>query len=413
MSSLNGSLTPNSQAILALTAAFPDDRDSPSEAEPLSAEEYGLLAGRLQVMEASPADFLGRRAAQLFRDCSDLFSEERLKALSMRASRVEAALRVWSSKGIWVLTRSDKAYPRLLKVHLREDAPPVIWGGGSIDIVRGGGFAVAGKASKDPSGEKQGLKHGELAACSDITVISTGKVGAEAAAMRSALKNRGLACQVPAKALDNYDSNPSWKKLLDSGRLAIVSPYPPETPDEDISEQDIERTAMALGDCALLVNADSEEDSAWLAAEELLGKYEGMRLFYWDSQAPNPALAELIDMDMQPIPEFRGVVDFHNFVQGPPPAPAAPAAHKPGQYEEVPPEPGAQAPGANPPAEITDPVLLLKLDALRREVAELAATEGMTGGAVLKTVISELIAEGRIDPVIGVIIEKVGYSQPR
>lgn len=419
---MTAQLSPNSKVILALAAPFPGDAGDPEGKPILSDEEYGLLAERLQVLEARPSDFAGEGGAQLIRDCSDMFDPDRLEALLTRLPQAEKAAEAWEKAGVWFLTRADRAYPRTLKNHLREDAPPVIWGAGSIDLVRGAGFAVAAGSASNSLSDEKGLKHGELAAYAGITVISTGKSGAEAAALRGALKKKGPVCQVPGKPLDAFVTNPSWQKLIAAGRLALVSPYPPGFPADAVSEQTIERTSMALADCALLINPDSENDPAWLAAEELLGKYETVPLFYWAASAPTPALEELADMGMEPVPEFGGVVDFHAFVKGKPEAPAEPEVHKPGEYEEVPPEEGEEkkesekpAPAsvktAEPAAEELNPDIAPALEALKGRIRELAAMEGMTGDAILEAVVSELTRAGRIDPVIGSIITKVGYSK--
>ena len=413
---MNISLAPNSRVILALTAPFPGE-DAAQVRRLLSAEEYGALAGELRGRGFRPSDLSGEHADEVMGSCSDLIDPERLRALMRRASRAEAAAAAWESEGVWFLTRADRRYPKNLKARLREDAPPVLWGLGSLEIAGSGGLAIAGKPESDPLAEEQGLRHGELAAYAGISVIATGRAGAEAAALRGALKKKGVVCQAPGKPLEAFLGNAAWQRLIDAGRLALVSPYAPDAPASAISEKTMEELAMALGDCALLVNADSEGDAAWQAAEELLGKYESARIAYWDSGAPTPAIEELIDMGMEAVPEFGGVVDLHAFVKGRPEAPREEVKpHEPGEFQEVPPEPAPKAAPAaaaalpEPEESAESPEAVEALKSLKATVREMLAMKGMRGEAILQAVASELIAGGRIDPVVGTIIMKVGYT---
>ena len=405
-----GLLAENAKVILALTAAFPSDGDQVREML-LSAEEYGALAEDLRAQGAKPADLLKAGAAEVIDACSGTVEEGRLKKLLARASRAQSAARDWEASGIWFLTRADKRYPKLLREHLCEDTPPVIWGMGSLAIAEEGGIAIAGKSDSDPLAEEQGLKHGELAAFSGLTVFATGKSGAEAAALRSALKKKGVVCQVPSKPIDAFVGNDAWKKLIAGKRLTLVTAYAPGTPAAAISDMAVEKLSMALADCAILMNADLQTDSVWQAAEELLGKYESIRLAYWSSGAPTPGTEELIDMGMQPMPEFGGVVDFHNFVKGKPEAPKEVPIHQPGEFEEVPPDPSTKPKiTEDADAASVNPEVAQGLEELKAKVKDLLAIDGMTGAAVLQTVASELIATGKIDPIIATIVAKVGHA---
>ena len=124
---MNLSLSSNTQAILLLTAPLIVGRGTPS-ADLLSASEYKRLARLLREKHRQPADLLATEANALFTECQPLFDCDRLKRLLGRGFLLSQAIERWQTRAIWVVSRADADYPKRLKMHLKEDAPPILYG---------------------------------------------------------------------------------------------------------------------------------------------------------------------------------------------------------------------------------------------------------------------------------------------
>jgi predicted Rossmann fold nucleotide-binding protein DprA/Smf involved in DNA uptake len=86
----------------------------------------------------------------------------------------------WTSRGLWVLSRSDDAYPGRLKSYLGQAAPPLLYGAGELRLLQAGGLAIVG--SRDASEEDIEFARSVAAACAsqDIAVIYARGRGAHA-----------------------------------------------------------------------------------------------------------------------------------------------------------------------------------------------------------------------------------------
>ena len=137
------SLSPNTQAILLLTAPLVAGRLEPS-GDLLTTGEYKRLARFLREKQQQPADLLSLDARGLLGECPQLIDSDRLKRLLARGFLLSQAVERWQTRAIWVLSRADAEYPRRLKTRLKDDAPPVLYGCGEAAILDTGGLAVVG-----------------------------------------------------------------------------------------------------------------------------------------------------------------------------------------------------------------------------------------------------------------------------
>ena len=156
-------LSPNTQAILLLTAPLIAGRSTPSS-DLLSPGEYKRLARHLREIQRQPADLVSPDAADLWRACQPVMDENRLQRLLGRGFLLSQAIERWQTRAIWVISRADAEYPRRLKMRLREDAPPVIYGCGDMGLLESGGLAVVGSRHVDDSLIDYTMAVGRLAA---------------------------------------------------------------------------------------------------------------------------------------------------------------------------------------------------------------------------------------------------------
>jgi predicted Rossmann fold nucleotide-binding protein DprA/Smf involved in DNA uptake len=104
---MNAPLSPNTQAILLLTAPFLVGHGRrASTAKPLTPSEYKHLARLLIANRREPADLLGESASAVLRECRPVLDEDRARRLLDRGFLLSQAVEHWASRATGVLADS-------------------------------------------------------------------------------------------------------------------------------------------------------------------------------------------------------------------------------------------------------------------------------------------------------------------
>jgi DNA processing protein len=273
---MSAMLSANTRAILLLTAPLITGRDQPPS-NPLSPGEYRRMAHALCDAQAQPEDLLGENAGALIRQCATL-DPDRLTLLLGRGFLLAQAVERWQSRAIWVISRADEQYPRILKERLREDAPPVLYGCGDAGLL-GNGLAVVGSRDADDSLIEYAEAIGRLAARANRTIVSGAARGIDQAAMRGGLQSGGGAVGVLADSLERTVVNRENRSFLMEGQLVLISPYDPAARFNVGHAMQRNKIIYALADAAVVVSSDYEKGGTWAGAVEQLGKLRLVPVF--------------------------------------------------------------------------------------------------------------------------------------
>ena len=271
-------ISPNTQAILLLTAPLILGRSRPS-ANPLNATEYRRLARQLRDQQCQPADLLTSGAGGLVKECCSDWDFGRLEQLLGRGFLLSQAMDHWRARAIWVVSRADADYPKRLKRHLGEDAPPILYGGGDAAVLDTGGLAVVGSRNVDDTLIDYAEGVGRLAALAQRTVVSGGARGVDQAAMRGALQTGGRVAGVLADSLEKAVMRREHRDALMDGRLALMSTYDPAARFHVGNAMQRNKLIYALSDAALVVNSDYGKGGTWTGATEQLDKLRFVPVF--------------------------------------------------------------------------------------------------------------------------------------
>ena len=262
-------LSADTQVVLLLCSRL-GQRDE-NGAKPLTARQYGVLTRWLRERSMRPGDLLdhGGRARLAELQSSDLVSEALEKLLDRGAALGIMAER-WTSRGLWVLSRSDDAYPGRLKSYLGQAAPPLLFGAGEPRLLQAGGLAMVG--SRDASEEEIEFARSVAAACAsqDVPVISGGARGVDLEAMAAGFEAGGKAIGVLPDSLARNAVSARYREGLLSGRLVLVSPYDPDARWFAFTAMDRNKVIYALSDAALVVSSAAENGGTWAGAVEAL-----------------------------------------------------------------------------------------------------------------------------------------------
>lgn len=277
---MNDSLSPNTRAILLLTAPLivaGGRRSPPSDWKPLSLKrEYSSLARRLRRIGREPADLLSAdRYAVIEEAVSRMdpgIDPVRLDRLLGRGMQLSLAVERWAARAIWIVSRADADYPRRLKRRLGERAPAVLYGCGDRSFCDAGGLAIVGSRSAREEALEAARHVGELAAGAGRAVISGGARGVDAAAMQGALAAGGRSVGVLANGLARAATNREYRQPLLDGKLLLISPYDPAAGFFAGHAMERNHHVYSLADAALVVASARGNGGTWSGAVDALRK---------------------------------------------------------------------------------------------------------------------------------------------
>lgn len=303
------SLSPNTQAILLLTAPLIAGRNTPSR-DLLTLGEYKKFARFLISIQSQPSDLLGGNANGLINDCDSVVPSERLRRLLDRGFLLGQAVERWQSRAIWVVSRADAEYPKRFKERLKDDAPTVLYGCGEFSLLSRGGLAVVGSRHVDESLVSYANVVGRMAAKANRPVISGGAKGVDLAAMRGALESEGEVVGMLSERLERVSLDRENRRYLMEGRLVLASPYDPQASFNVGHAMQRNKLIYALSDAALVVNADYKKGGTWAGAIEQLERFHMVPVFVRSTGTENRALTALHERGAFNWPNPETLEDF-------------------------------------------------------------------------------------------------------
>lgn len=304
-------MSEDAKAILLLCG----DLGGESSTDPLNQREYNQVVKWLLGRSLRPADlFVPEHVPDLAREAG--LDEARLVALLKRGVKLGFAVEQWNQSGLWVICRSDPEYPARYKTHLKEKAPPVLFGVGDRALVQGGGLAIVGSRNVDSSGETFARNAAARCAHEGLRVVSGGARGVDQTAMSAALEAGGVVLGVLADSLLRRSVSRDVRGALADGRLLLVCPYHPEAGFHVGNAMGRNKLIYALADYGLVVSADYRKGGTWEGAEEELEREPGRPVFVRTGEHVPKGNLELIKMGGRAFPEPREIASLREALDG-------------------------------------------------------------------------------------------------
>lgn len=280
---MNSDLTEDTKAILLLCGVFGKKLSE----KPLSQREYTALVRWLVNARLRPGDLLRSHHLSQAAEGAKI-SEQRLEILLGRGVELGFAVETWQRNGIWILSRSDSAYPTRFKAHLKTKAPPILFGVGDLSLLERGGLAVVGSRNVDEKGGDFARQTAVLCALQTMAIVSGGARGVDQLAMTAALESGGAAVGVVADNLLRKSVDRQARHAIADHKLVLLSPYHPDARFTVGTAMARNKLIYALADYALVVSADYKKGGTWAGAVEELKRENGRPIFVW-SEADVPA----------------------------------------------------------------------------------------------------------------------------
>lgn len=267
-------LTDDTKAIILLCGVLGKDRS----VKPLTQAEYNALVRWLISEKMRPKDLLQRENVGSAAIGSGIY-QERLDTLLGRGVLLGFAVEEWQRNGIWVISRSDKDYPARYKGHLKDKAPPLIFGVGDRSLLLGGGVAIVGSRNVDADGEDFARKIAALCAYNRMPVVSGGARGVDQIAMTAALDAGGITIGVLAENLLKKSLERNARNAISEDRLLLISPYHPNARFTVGTAMGRNKLIYAMADYGLIVSAEHKKGGTWAGATEELKRENSSTVF--------------------------------------------------------------------------------------------------------------------------------------
>lgn len=293
-------LTPDTQAILLLCGNF--GIESAQEGSPLTPSEYGDLAQWLVEKKLRPADLLESANESIlnsYQSKSKKVKPEQLKWLLNRGGAMALAVEKWVNRGLWIISRSDRQYPRRLKEKFKHTAPPILYGVGNPDLLNNGGLGVVGSRNAGVAELDFTCEIAAICADAGIQVISGGARGVDGTAMLKTTSLGGTVVGVLASDLLRNAVSKDYRDTLKNGSLVLISPVNPEAGFSVGNAMGRNRYIYALSDATLVVDSASN-GGTWSGAIENL-KQQWVPLLVRTGDAVSEGNKRLIEMGAHPI----------------------------------------------------------------------------------------------------------------
>lgn len=297
----------NTQSILLLTSYF---SKSVGGAKPLSPTEWGRFAQWLNAHGKTPAELVTADPHVVLEGWQDdKIPLIRVEQLLERGHALALALEKWNRAGLWVLTRSDADYPKALKHHLRNTAPPVLFGCGNPRLLNKRGISVVGARKADDADLAYASSLGERIAMAGMTVVSGGARGVDEAAMQGGLKQEGTVIGIMADSLLSAALSSKWRDGLMNNNLVLVSPFFPEAGFNAGNAMARNKYIYCMSQAAVVVRSETK-GGTWNGAIENLKK---AWVPLWVKQDANPESGNfaLMSQGAQWLESSAAHVDVH------------------------------------------------------------------------------------------------------
>lgn len=297
-------LTDDGHVVLLLCSALGLADDEAVETAPYTLSEWNQLARAIQESPLErPAGLLGRSSAELS-GALNMPSQEadRIARLLDRGGRLSMELENLYSRGMWVVTRADAAYPAKLRQTLKHQSPSVLFGAGELRRLNRAGIAVVGSRQIDEAGQAFARRVGQKCAEAGVPVVSGGARGSDSLAMLAAIEAGGTVYGVLADSLERAVRQPELRQFLLDDRLVLLTPYLPTAGFSVGAAMGRNKIIYGLADFAVVVSSDFQQGGTWAGAVEAL-KAAWCPVFVRQSDEVPDGNRELIKKGATPLAE--------------------------------------------------------------------------------------------------------------
>ena len=201
----------------------------------------------------------------------------------------DEALRLWEEleqRDVRMLVKNRPGYPQKLNSTLDGKAPPALFALGNTEVLARKSVAFGGSRKASETGVRIAGDAAAECAKQEVNVISGYANGVDLAAHAGALEVGGVTTLVLAEGILNFRWKPSIEPWADSGKILVISEFPPQT--RWFATNAMKRNATVCGLSDALVVVEAGLSGGTFDAAETALKLR-VPLFVVDFANPSPA----------------------------------------------------------------------------------------------------------------------------
>ena len=274
---MNNCLTEDTKVTTMLYATLGNEQVQ----KPLSLTQYSALVFWLMRANLRPKDLLQKEVAiAAGREAFGYTTaQNQLTSLLSRGVALAFAVEQWNRNGVWLISRSDETYPIRLKKHLKDKAPPLLFGVGSLDLLTKGGLGIVGSRNVDEAGAMFTQEVAADCAKNNITVVSGCARGVNQISMKAAFDAGGSSIGIVADSLLKKSVDSHARKAIADKRLLLLSMQHPNASFSVKGAMERNKLIYAMADSALVVSAEYQKGGTWAGAVEELKRKNARKVF--------------------------------------------------------------------------------------------------------------------------------------
>lgn len=198
-----------------------------------------------------------------------------------------------SEQGVRMVVRGGEGYPPAWNARLRQRAPKACFAAGDPALFQRPMVAIVGSRTLDERAASAARAFAEAAVARGRVVASGGARGADRIAMDAALASGGATVGVLAAGLAKPMSETETRHRVESGSLALLSPYAPEASFSVGQAMGRNRLVYGIARCTVVVACEVGTGGTWAGALDAL-KHDLGPIFVWTGAGSPPANRELL-----------------------------------------------------------------------------------------------------------------------
>lgn len=278
---------------------------------PLEWNKLGQVLVASEVKE--PGKLLGMSAKEIQEALKLSATEaERIEVLLARGVNVAFTLDMLAKRSIFVVTKSDAAYPTALKQFLPPSKmPPVLFYCGDLSLAESDGIAIVGSRDLDTEGELETKRLAAEAVHYGFTVYSGGARGVDSIAAQTSLSSGGRTVAFLSDSLERRIKKRQVRESIQSGHMLLLSAILPSAGFSVGNAMARNKYVYALSQAAFVIASSKDSGGTWAGALESLK--EGYAPVYVWKTTRYPGNEALIQRGAHP---FGDAIDWRVVARG-------------------------------------------------------------------------------------------------
>ena len=230
---------------------------------PFNPSEWSRFAEKLMKSGLTPSSLISMSVAEYNRLLNLTYKEcERIEKLLARKKLLFSELKKYADMGIYVITRADAEYPKMLKSKLKQNSPPLFYCFGDVNILKRECAGFVGSRNINDNDIKFIEKTVNKINYSGYAVVSGGARGTDSTAEIQSIRNNNFVVEyVPDSLINRAEVKGKF-----FNNIIMLSAVEPDAEFTTVSAMTRNRYIYAHSIGTVVVKSDYKKGGTWHGA---------------------------------------------------------------------------------------------------------------------------------------------------